>query len=615
MLPRCLSVGLMVVLSLAVLQGRAVATDDQSAPGAGGEPELPSVHAEMLAEHSADAIAFAPGAVPEARTGASGTEAGVTAALGSLPNGLRREVLGYLPYWMLGPSDLARMDYSLVSTIAYFSVGARSDGSLERGTTATPSTGWSGWNSSAMSEVISAAHARDVKVVLTVTMMAWSSSAPMQTLLSNPTSRARLAGEIAATVKSRNADGVNLDFEPVPSSLKAPFTDLVRRVKAELVDQGAGQYLSVATTAGAGRWSTGYDLAALTAPGAADHLMVMAYDLNWSGSARAGGVAPIDSPHALDSREAMADYLSIVPASRLIWGVPYYGRAWTTQTGERYALTCKSTSICPGGILTAGAFGRSWAPRYTDAIEAATTHGRRWDDIGRVPWYAYRSSTYGTWVQGYYDDATSLTAKYDLVNASGLAGVGIWHLLMDGTRRDLWSAIDTNLRGPWFEDIIGSPFRADILWIAEAGITSGCGNQRFCPKSTVTREQMASFLARALRLPPASRDWFSDDSSSPHQSDINRLAEAGITGGCATGRFCPSANVPRQQMASFLARALRLPPPTRDWFSDDAGSPYEGDINRLADAGITGGCTAAAFCGSAHVLRDQMAAFLHRSFR
>ncbi|MEO5985665.1 MAG: glycosyl hydrolase family 18 protein [Candidatus Limnocylindria bacterium] len=615
MLPRHVSVGLMVVLSLVAFQGRAVATDDQTAPEAAVETEVPSVHAEMLAEHSADEIAFAPGDVPQARPGTNGTGGSVTAAVGSLPNGLRREVLGYLPYWMLGSSDLARMDYSLVSTIAYFSVGARSDGSLERGTSATPSTGWSGWNSSAMSQVISAAHARDVKVVLTVTMMAWSSSTPMQTLLSSSTSRARLAGEIAATVKSRNADGVNLDFEPVPSSLEASFTDLVRRVKAELLRQGAGSHLSVATTAGAGRWSTGYDLAALTAPGAADHLMVMAYDLNWSGSARAGGVAPIDSPHVLDSREAMADYLSIVPASRLIWGVPYYGRAWTTQTGERYALTCKSASICPGGITTAGTFGRTWAPRYTDAIEAAATHGRRWDDIGRVPWYAYQSSTYGTWVQGYYDDAASLTAKYDLVNANGLAGVGIWHLLMDGTRRDLWSAIDTNLRGAWFEDIIGSPFRADILWIAEAGITSGCAYQRYCPKSTVTREQMASFLARALRLPPATRDWFSDDSSSPHQADINRLAEAGITGGCATGRFCPSANVPRQQMASFLARALRLPPSTRDWFADDNGSPHEGDINRLADAGITGGCTTTAFCGTAHVLRDQMAAFLHRSFR
>ncbi|MGB9359499.1 MAG: hypothetical protein WCC01_13190, partial [Acidimicrobiia bacterium] len=37
--------------------------------------------------------------------------------------------------------------------------------------------------------------------------------------------------------------------------------------------------------------------------------------------------------------------------------------------------------------------------------------------------------------------------------------------------------------------------------IAAEGITKGCNpptNDRYCPKSTVTREQMASFLVRAL---------------------------------------------------------------------------------------------------------------------
>jgi hypothetical protein len=68
---------------------------------------------------------------------------------------------------------------------------------------------------------------------------------------------------------------------------------------------------------------------------------------------------------------------------------------------------------------------------------------------------------------------------------------------------------------------------------------------------------MASFLARALKLPSTSTDYFTDDSGSPHQGDINRLAAAGITGGCAPGRFCPSANVTREQMAGFLNRGFK----------------------------------------------------------
>ena len=45
------------------------------------------------------------------------------------------------------------------------------------------------------------------------------------------------------------------------------------------------------------------------------------------------------------------------------------------------------------------------------------------------------------WRQLYYDDATALRAKYDLVNRYGLRGVGIWALGYDGTRPELYAAI------------------------------------------------------------------------------------------------------------------------------------------------------------------------------
>jgi hypothetical protein len=67
---------------------------------------------------------------------------------------------------------------------------------------------------------------------------------------------------------------------------------------------------------------------------------------------------------------------------------------------------------------------------------------------------------------------------------------------------------------------------------------------------------MAAFLARALSLPPAGRDHFADDDGSTFEGDINRLAEAGITTGCGDGRFCPDRPVDRGQMAAFLRRAI-----------------------------------------------------------
>jgi hypothetical protein len=67
-------------------------------------------------------------------------------------------------------------------------------------------------------------------------------------------------------------------------------------------------------------------------------------------------------------------------------------------------------------------------------------------------------------------------------------------------------------------------------------------------------------------------------------------------------------------MATFLDRALHLPARTKDFFSDDETSKFEGSINRLAASGITKGCSATRFCPNDLVTRQQMAAFLHRAF-
>ena len=161
-------------------------------------------------------------------------------SIAGLPNHLRREASGDLPYWAANATQLKNLNYGLVSTIAYFSVGAQANGTLAKTSGGAPTTGWSGWDSAAMTDVISKAHARGVKVVPTVTMMAWDHDyADFRTLLLSSPNRSRLATDIANAVKARNADGVNLDFEPMPDSLETQYTALVRRVRAELQRVGA----------------------------------------------------------------------------------------------------------------------------------------------------------------------------------------------------------------------------------------------------------------------------------------------------------------------------------------------------------------------------------------
>ena len=164
-----------------------------------------------------------------------------------------------------------------------------------------------------------------------------------------------------------------------------------------------------------------------------------------------------------------------------------------------------------------------------------------------------------------------------------------------------------------FTDISSSPFKSEIEWLYGSGITSGCSPTLFCPTGSVTREQMASFLVRALGLPSTTQDFFTDDDSSIHQADINRLAAAGVTGGCGPGIFCPGSNVTREQMASFLVRGFDLASAPTDYFVDDETSIHEADINSLAQSGITGGCGPGIFCPGSNVTREQMAAFLYRA--
>ena len=119
----------------------------------------------------------------------------------------------------------------------------------------------------------------------------------------------------------------------------------------------------------------------------------------------------------------------------------------------------------------------------------------------------------------------------------------------------------------FFVDDDTSIFENDINKLAAAGITKGCNppaNDRFCPDNRVTRGQMAAFLVRTFDYSDdGGRDWFIDDDGSIFESDIDKVGTAGVTAGCNPplyDRYCPSDHVTRDQMASFLARALGLDP-------------------------------------------------------
>ena len=103
---------------------------------------------------------------------------------------------------------------------------------------------------------------------------------------------------------------------------------------------------------------------------------------------------------------------------------------------------------------------------------------------------------------------------------------------------------------------------AHVERLAELEVTKGCKTEplRFCPDRFVTRAQMATFLVRAFDLAAAEPAGFTDTAGNTHEANIDALAAAGVTAGCKTEplNYCPSKSVTRAQMATFLARALGL---------------------------------------------------------
>ena len=103
-----------------------------------------------------------------------------------------------------------------------------------------------------------------------------------------------------------------------------------------------------------------------------------------------------------------------------------------------------------------------------------------------------------------------------------------------------------------------------INCLAHYGITVGCGDGTiFCPSRTVNRWQMALFLHRAsglagIDLGDPEDQGFTDISDMPigWQRAINDLSNVGIIPGVSSTEFDPTGDVPRKDMAVFLANFI-----------------------------------------------------------
>ncbi len=324
--------------------------------------------------------------------------------------GLRREVLGYLPYWEL---DYNAFHWDKLTTLAFFAVDMESNGDV------SDLHGWDGPTSTALRDE---AHANGVRYILTVINF---SASEIDALVNDPVARTNGVQQLLGAVLAMEADGVNIDFESVPVSAKNGLTAFVKETTEAFHANIPGSQVTVATPAV--DWSGAFDYDQLAIH--SDGLMIMGYGYHWKGG-NPGPISPVTAGEIWGEKTltwTIEDYFTWGGEEnrhKFILGLPFYGRDWPSDGPE-----------IPGTALSEGAY----EPFYDCKDRAQALGGFVWDEHSKTSYFMEQID--GVWHQIWCDNGPSWVEKLALVEAYDLQGIGIWALGYDGTTEDYWDAI------------------------------------------------------------------------------------------------------------------------------------------------------------------------------
>ena len=451
---------------------------------AAASANVPAIRPHLTFDQSGDPLlsGITPGApvtpLRPASSRVAGVDGPVVAGSALHPGG--PQVLGFVQNGEVTSGDWqSDIDFNLVSTIAYFSIDVNSDGSLIN------DAGYQAWGSQQATDLFDAAHAAGDRVLATFTYLCGSSACDsgMNSLLNSASAESAFVSNVVAQVKSRGVDGVDIDFEPATGlgGDASQFTALMGQLKSALQQQVPNSsYLSVDVYTSAYQGGEIWAIPNLSA--AVDSVDVMTYSENGPTQPN----SPMGGPYTYTDPSVVNGFLAEMPASKLLLGIPYFGEVYsTTSTAFNAPLSSTSNENSPTYADILADFG---CVSQQDGTAGPVIN---WDATSETPWaYWYGptsnsacGSNNSTWRELYYDNGQSLGAKYSLVGADHLAGIGIWALGYDSGSNDLWSAIAAS-----FTSLSTPPTN-----VAAASTASGAATVSWSPPADVSAAGVAGY--------------------------------------------------------------------------------------------------------------------------
>lgn len=334
------------------------------------------------------------------------------------PLSSQKTVIGFLPYWLL---DKASSDYSTrITTLAYFSLRVDENGNIQK--LLTPQQEEPGWYALRSGKLTSFFdNALKNKVTLSLTVASGDSTS-IGILVSNPIVHAKnLISDIKPIMQKYKFSDLNLDIEYTgiaSSAARTNFSQFVGEIRKELEHD---KTLTVEISPTDAIKNNLIDARAIGK--IADNIVLMAYDYHSTTSFVTGPVAPVSGAGVTseyDVMSAVEKTLDVVPAIKLILGIPLYGYGW-----ESLSKLPRSAIIPNTGMAVSNKTAET-------LLTACSTCAIQLDKEANEKYISSFDANLNDYKTIFYPDSNSTQAKINLANKFELNGLALWALGYEG---------------------------------------------------------------------------------------------------------------------------------------------------------------------------------------